>query len=121
MKPNSVLTPPTPEEKLLYKGDFPYRKVVGALLWLQNVRPDISQTVRQLARHCLRYSYPHAEAAIHVLKYVYATRHMNIAYSASRGQFLPIDPAPYHTHQPQNHSVFMAATKDSTESIFFFY
>ena len=93
MKPNSVLTPPTPEEKLLYKGDFPYRKVVGALLWLQNVRPDISQTVRQLARHCLRYSRPHAEAAIHVLKYVYATRHMKIVYSANRGQFLPIDSA----------------------------
>ena len=84
---------PTPEEKLLYKGDFPYRKVVGALLWLQNVRPDISQTVRQLARHCLRYSFPHAEAAIHVLKYVYATRHMKIANSANRGQFLPIDSA----------------------------
>ena len=89
MKPGLMLVPPASDDECLTKEDFPYRRAIGALLWLANVRPDISQAVRQLARHCLRFSKDHVKAVIHLLKYCYATRERCITYSGIRGQILP--------------------------------
>ena len=44
-EPGLMLVPPASDDECLTKEDFPYRRAIGALLWLANARPDISQAV----------------------------------------------------------------------------
>ena len=47
------------------EGDWPFREVVGSLMWLANqTRPDISDAVRAVARYCHAPKLVHWQAAL---------------------------------------------------------
>jgi len=76
----------TPLVKLLEPLDeeeecatVPYRKIVGALLYIAIcTRPDIAFSVMHLSRFLVRHSAKHYEAAIRVLKYLVNTKSKNL-------------------------------------------
>ena len=87
-----VLTPTNEEtEDVITPDKFPYRTVVGATLWASNVRPDLAQPIRQLARFGLKPSKKHVEAAVHMLRYAYIAKDVCLRYSGHLRQVLPLD------------------------------
>lgn len=59
--------------------DFPYRELVGSLLWLGRCsRPDIIYAVNQLGSHCNSYNSNHVTAAKRVLRYLKGTKTLGI-------------------------------------------
>jgi hypothetical protein len=84
LPPNIQLLPTPDNVQPLDRRRYPYRALVGSLLYLAQVfRPDISFAVSELARHQERPSLSHWEAGKHVLRYLKGTRLMGITYSAS--------------------------------------
>jgi hypothetical protein len=83
--PSNVQLLPTPEDVLpLDRKKYPYRALVGSLLYVAQVfRPDIAFAVSELARHQERPSLQHWEAGKHVLRYLKGTQQIGITYSAS--------------------------------------
>ena len=87
-----VLTPTNEEtEDVITPDKFPYRTVVGATLWASNVRPDLAQPIRQLARFGLKPSKKHVETAVHMLRYAYIAKDVCFRYSGHLRQVLPLD------------------------------
>ena len=78
-----MLRPVEEGEKVFTKDEFPYRRVVGGGLWASAAaRPDLSQTIRQLSRFCLKPGQQHVDCSIHMLKYIWLHRDLRIRYSA---------------------------------------
>jgi hypothetical protein len=79
--PMSTTFDPTydPELPLLNLVEFPYRKIVGSLLFLPT-RPEVSCSVNELSRHMERPQIKHWDAALRILRYLYLTREMGLTY-----------------------------------------
>ena len=66
--------PQNPEEKEEMRK-FPYREVVGALMWTASMtRPDITCAVRALARFCKNPGPAHKKTVMKILQYISFTR-----------------------------------------------
>lgn len=77
-------TPPTKEEEEYFKF-FPYRSIVGALLYLSTyTRPDISYAVGVLARFGSKPTPAACRLAVYLLKYVAGTVDKGIKFSGSK-------------------------------------
>jgi hypothetical protein len=60
---------------------FPYRALVGSLLYLERVsRPDISNVVRLLSKHSNDFTSQHVHLAKRVLRYLQHTKNVGITY-----------------------------------------
>jgi hypothetical protein len=58
---------------------FPYRSLVGCLLYLSVAsRPDITYAVQQLSQFLDSYSYAHWNAAIRIVRYLKGTRELKL-------------------------------------------
>ncbi|CAM9252057.1 unnamed protein product, partial [Discosporangium mesarthrocarpum] len=67
-------------------GNGRLRELIGALLWAANMsRPDISNSVRSLARYSQDPSEEHWKGAIRVLQYLHGSREQGIVYEQGRG------------------------------------
>ena len=54
---------------------FPYREVVGALMWVATMtRPDIASALRTVARFCENPGLAHKQAALKVMQYLLHTK-----------------------------------------------
>ncbi len=78
MHPNTRLStddsPSNEEEKSNIQSSFPYCLVVGKCMYLSTcTRPDITYTVRELARFMSNYGCSHIQAAKHLLRYLRGT------------------------------------------------
>jgi hypothetical protein len=87
MNPGVRLTaemcPKTDEERTRVRALFPYCAIVGKCMYLSVcTRPDISYTVRELARFMSNYGEAHIQAAKHLLRYIQGTR----SYGLTLGQ-----------------------------------
>ena len=86
----SVSTPAEPNSKLLKTPDgkkdyealkFPYRELVGSLLWIaRTCRPDIMYAVNKLGSHCNNPNTSHVIAAKRVLRYLEGTTTLGITF-----------------------------------------
>ena len=86
-------TSPTPASSSVElrprKGNEPkctqaFREAVGGLMWIANAtRPDISNAVREVARHSHDPSKKHWRAALKIIEYLKETRTMGITYKKS--------------------------------------
>ena len=74
---------PLDEQFSQWFADFPYRSVVGALLYLaMNTRPDIAFPVGLLARYGHNITWNACLCASRLLAYVSTTAHLSIQYEA---------------------------------------
>jgi hypothetical protein len=60
--------------------DVPYRKVVGKLSWIQNVRHDIKQAVNLFQRFNNCYTIEHWNGLLRIVKYLKGTVDLNLVY-----------------------------------------
>ena len=61
---------------------YPYREIVGALLYLAvNTRPDIAQAVGMLATYCTAPTYNSCLCLSYVLSYLSGTPELGVVYS----------------------------------------
>jgi Reverse transcriptase (RNA-dependent DNA polymerase) len=68
----------TPEGRLQL-NKFPYRSLVGCLLYLAiSTRPDISYAVQQLSQYLDSYSFEHWGAAIRLVQYLKGMRDLKL-------------------------------------------
>ena len=66
--------PGNPEEKEEMRK-FPYREVVGALMWTAMItQPDIACAVRAVARFCENPGPAHKKAGVNILQYLLHTK-----------------------------------------------
>ena len=78
-------------EKDESEGDWPFREVVGSLMWLANqTRPDISNAVRAVARYAHAPKSVHWGAAVTILKYLRTTSNLGITYQQGSGLDLEV-------------------------------
>ena len=69
-------TEPPSQEELEAQGRFPYRKIVGSLLYIAGAsRPDIVFAVGACAQHCHDYRKEHIKAVVRILRYLKGTIH----------------------------------------------
>jgi hypothetical protein len=62
-----------------FKGTFHYRSIIGKLNFLEkSTRPDIAYAVHQCARFCEDPKQIHADAVMHLIKYLNGTRDKGI-------------------------------------------
>ena len=62
-------------------GNWPYRQVVGSLMWLANMtRPDIANAVRAVARHAHNPSERHWRAVQRILMYLKSHKDWGITF-----------------------------------------
>ena len=78
MEPNVILSkedsPDTPEEMQRMKR-YPYRELVGAILWISIIsRPDLAFVASHLAQYNANPGPTHWQAANNVLRYISGTR-----------------------------------------------
>lgn len=65
---------------------FPYRELVGCLLYLSvGTRPDISFAVSELSKFLVNPGKQHWTAALHVLRYLKGTKEKGITYRRGSG------------------------------------
>ncbi len=70
------------EEQRDYVRNFPYKQVVGAVLYLaMHTRPDIAYAVGVLARHASSPTYASCQLAVHLLQYLRGTSTLGIRFS----------------------------------------
>ena len=78
-------------EKYEPEGDWPFREVVGSLMWLANqTRPDISNAVRAVARYAYAPKSVHWGAALSILKYLRTTSDLGIIFQRGSGLVLEV-------------------------------
>jgi len=83
MDPGLKLRRPDPSEMTAHDkaelAKFPYRSLVGCLLYLSVAsRPDITYAVQQLSQFLDSYSYAHWNAAIRIVRYLKGTRELKL-------------------------------------------
>ena len=62
-------------------GNWPFRELIGSLMWLSTqTRPDISDVVRAAARYCAAPKYVHWKAALSILGYVRRTSSFGVTF-----------------------------------------
>eukprot|EP00903_Cladosiphon_okamuranus_P021635 g19891.t1 len=67
-------------------GDVPFREVVGSLMWIASqTRPDISNSVRAVARHSHEPKKSHWKAAQKILNYLLETAHLTLKFKRHVG------------------------------------
>ena len=72
--------PGSPEA--LQVGTYPYREIIGTLLWISNgTRPDITYPVNTLAKYTHNPGLIHWHASLRVLGYLNTTKNHCIRYS----------------------------------------
>jgi hypothetical protein len=77
-------TTPITNAQQLFVNCFPYRSIVGALLYLSTyTRPDLAYSVGVLSRFGNKPTYTACMLAVHVLIYLRGTVEMGIEYSGS--------------------------------------
>ena len=80
-----------PREAEEEKGPPEYRSAVGCLMWASNMtRPDISNAVREVARHTQDPSMEHWRAVVSILKYLRRTRALGLVFVKGRGSDLEV-------------------------------
>ena len=68
------------------EGDWPFREVVGSLMWLANqTRPDICDAVRAVARYCHAPKLVHWQAALCIVGYLKSTSGFGITFQRGSG------------------------------------
>lgn len=73
------------------QGDWPYREAVGSLMWVSVMsRPDIANSVREVARYSHNPSRSHWNAVRRILKYLKHTRLKGITYKKGEGLNLKV-------------------------------
>ena len=71
---HGVLGPvPVEGEDLLDVEAFPYMSLVGCLLWITIIRPDVAAAVSRACRHSKAPTVAHWRAAVRILRYLLAT------------------------------------------------
>ena len=84
LAPDTLDTEPLTEEKRKYINNFPYRSIIGALLYLAlHTRPDISYAVGVLSRFGTNPSYAACEMCVYLLQYLRGTVGLGITLSGS--------------------------------------
>ena len=74
------------EYKQVCDSNFPYREVVGSLIYLMTAtRPDISWTVSKLSQFLDKPGPPHVTAAKRLLRYIKGTLSYSITYTPTDG------------------------------------
>jgi hypothetical protein len=69
--PGTKLVKALPGERNAAAHSFPYRTLVGALLWLQrNTKPEIANALTQIASHTNNPTAPSVEAGKRILRYL---------------------------------------------------
>ena len=67
-------------------GDWPFRELVGCLMWLANrTRPDIENAVRAVARYANHTREVHWRTAIDILEYFISTSNCDIMFQNGSG------------------------------------
>ena len=78
-----TMGPKTPEE-IKASELFPYREIVGSLMYLMTcTRPDLAYSVGQLAKYMNCHGPKHHAAALQVLRYVRGTTDLKLTYGGS--------------------------------------
>ena len=68
------------------KGEWPCREAVGSLMWLLTMtRPDISNTVRAVARHSHKPTDRHWKTVMKIMAYLHGTRGMGLTFARGSG------------------------------------
>ena len=74
------------------EGDWPFRQLVGCLMWLVNqTRPDIANVVRALARYTNSPREVHWKTAVGILEYVFFSSDFGITFQRGSGLDLVAD------------------------------
>lgn len=60
----------------------PYRRLIGKLLYLNLIRPDVSYAIQQLSQFMRCSREPHIDAALHVVKYLKGTINWGLFYKS---------------------------------------
>ena len=61
--------------------NWPFRELVGSLMWLSiSTRPDITNTVRAVARYCTAPRVIHLKTALGILRYINGTSEYGIIF-----------------------------------------
>ena len=72
---------PTTDEEQQSAAKLPYCAIIGKVMYLSNcTRPNISFTVRELAKFMLNYGTKHYETTKHLLQYLQGTCSRGIIY-----------------------------------------
>ena len=76
--------PQLTEEEQAYIDNFPYRSLLGALLYLSmNTRPDITYAVGVLSRYGAHPTLTTCKLVVYLMQYMRGTVHMGIKFSGS--------------------------------------
>ena len=79
---NLKLVTPTQTEASISK--FPYRKLVGALMYVATyTRPDIEHAVGEVAKFCENYGKPHWAADRRILEHLKTTQDIAIVFDGA--------------------------------------
>lgn len=85
LPPGIQLTPNNETDNIANTPTYPYREVVGSLMYLMvSSRPDIAYAVGYLARFLNAHNIQHHKAANHVLKYLKHTAEIGITYHSTQ-------------------------------------
>ena len=83
LKLTNSMCPSTGAERERMK-EYPVRQAIGALMYLSiGTRPDISHSVRDVARFCSNPGFQHWQAVQRIFRYVRGTRDLSLRYSPS--------------------------------------
>jgi len=92
MEPGMVLSKqmsPKTQAERLEAAKFPYRELVGTLLYLStHTRIDIAYTVSQLSRFMDSHGSGHHKAALHCLRYLKGTVDKGVTYGTDKSEQL---------------------------------
>ena len=81
----ALLEPVTDEDALAYVENFPYRSMLGAMLYLaMNTRPDIAWAVGVLARYGNNVTPAACSLMVHLLQYMRGTVDKGISFSGKQ-------------------------------------
>jgi hypothetical protein len=78
-------------DEIAYMTDFPYREMIGSLLYLMVCnRPDISVAVTACAKYCANPRWIHATAVLQIFTYLVGTAKLGITYTRQSDLGAPI-------------------------------
>jgi len=84
-----ALTPNNSHEKLSSIGNVPfkyvqaYKRLIGRLLYLTNIRPDITFFVQQLSQFLVKPTIAHYTATIRILIYIKGSPSIGLFFSSN--------------------------------------
>ena len=124
MDPNvklSAALAPQSEQEWSKSLKFPYREVVGSLMYLMIcTRPDISYAVTQLSKFLNCHGPIHHAAAIRVLRYVKGTRDYGLIYSPASHLTSAPNSGEVYGYSDSSHADDVDTRRSTTGYVFFF-